>query len=85
MLHDVVIVEDATGAKAIALGTTFLVETEGKKKTFSLVGSNEADPLKGKISNESPLGNAFLGAKAGETVEIELPIGPVRHTITRIL
>ena len=47
MLHDVVIVEDATGAKEIALGTTFLVETEGMKKTFSLVGSNEVNPLEG--------------------------------------
>ena len=84
MLHDVVIVEDATGAKAIALGTTFLVETEGKKKTFSLVGSNEADPLKGKISNESPIGLAFLGAKPGDKIKFQAPSGMIAYRILEI-
>ncbi|MCR4314500.1 MAG: GreA/GreB family elongation factor, partial [Candidatus Uhrbacteria bacterium] len=65
IMHDVVIVKDTTGALEIALGTSFIVETDGKKKTFSLVGSNEANPLEGKISNESPIGLAFLGAKPG--------------------
>lgn len=84
MLHDVVIVEDATGAKEIALGTTFLVETEGKKKTFSLVGSNEANPLEGKISNESPIGLAFLGAKPGDKVEFQAPSGTIAYRILEI-
>ena len=60
MLHDVVLVKNSQGASSIALGTTFIVETEGKKKTYSLVGSNEANPLEGKISNESPIGIAFF-------------------------
>ncbi|MBI4257180.1 transcription elongation factor GreA [Candidatus Uhrbacteria bacterium] len=84
MLHDVVIVEDTTGAKEIALGTTFLVETEGKKKTFSLVGSNEADPLEGKISNESPIGLAFLGAKPGDKIEFQAPAGTIAYRILEI-
>lgn len=84
MLHDVVIVEDTTGAKEIALGTTFLVETEGKKKTFSLVGSNEADPLDGKISNESPIGLAFLGAKPGDKIEFQAPSGTITYRILEI-
>jgi len=84
MLHDVVIVEDATGAKEIALGTTFLVETEGMKKTFSLVGSNEVNPLEGKISNESPIGLAFLGAKPGDKIEFQAPSGTIAYRILEI-
>ena len=84
MLHDVVIVEDATGAKEIALGTTFLVETEGMKKTFSLVGSNEVNPLEGKISNESPIGLAFLGAKPGDKIEFQAPSGMIAYRILEI-
>lgn len=84
ILSDVVIVEDATGAKEIGLGTTFIVETEGKKKTFSLVGSNEANPLEGKISNESPIGLAFLGAKPGEMIEFQAPSGTVSYKIVEI-
>ena len=85
MLHDTVIVEDTTGADEIAIGTTFIVETEGKKKTYSLVGSSEANPLEGKISNESPIGAAFLGARAGETVAFEAPSGTVSYRIIEIM
>ncbi len=84
MLHDVVIVEDATGAMEIALGTTFLVETEGREKTFSLVGSNEANPLEGKISNEAPIGLAFLGAKPGDMVKFQAPSGTITYRIIKI-
>lgn len=84
IMHDVVIVEDTTGAKEISLGTTFVVETDGKKKTFSLVGSNEANPLEGKISNESPIGLAFLGAKPGENVELQAPSGKIQYRILEI-
>lgn len=84
IMHDVVIVQDTIGANEIALGTTFLVETEGKRKTFSLVGSNEANPLEGKISNESPIGLAFLGAKPGESIEFQAPSGIVSYKIVEI-
>ncbi|MEK7620124.1 MAG: transcription elongation factor GreA [Patescibacteria group bacterium] len=84
IMHDVVIVKDTTGAEEIALGTTFIVETDGKKKTFSLVGSNEANPLEGKISNESPIGLAFLGARPGEEVEFQAPSGKIQYRILEI-
>ncbi len=51
------------------------IETAGKKMSFHIVGSNEADPLNGKISNESPIGRAFLGKKAKEEFEVKLPNG----------
>jgi transcription elongation factor GreA len=54
----------------------------GKEKDFDIVGSNEADPLSGKISNESPIGSALIGGKKGETVSVRTPNG---HTDYKIL
>lgn len=84
MILDAVIVEETSGGSTIQLGASFEATTEGQKKTFQLVGASEANPLEGKISNESPIGNAFLGAKEGETVHIEVPSGTVSYTITKI-
>jgi transcription elongation factor GreA len=85
MIHDVVIVEETTGANEISLGTTFVVKTDGMEKTYSLVGSSEANPVEGKISNESPIGLAFMGAKAGETIKFETPSGVVEYQILQIM
>lgn len=54
----------------IALGATVKVKVDGKERTYSIVGPVEADPLAGKISNESPIGKALLGLKKGESTEI---------------
>lgn len=84
MIKDAVIVETQSGGSEITLGSTFNVTFAGKGKSFEMVGSNEADPLAGKISNESPLGQAFMGRAAGETVEIQVPSGTVSYKITDI-
>jgi transcription elongation factor GreA len=57
----------------IDLGVTCDLDFGGNKKTYTLVGPTEANPLEGKISNESPIGKALLGRKAGE--DFELPNG----------
>lgn len=51
---------------------------------FTIVGSNEADPANGKISNESPLGQAFLGKKKGDEFSVTTPKGPVTYKIVNI-
>lgn len=51
---------------------------------FKIVGATEANSLKGKISNESPLGKALLGAKKGEVVSVEAPAGVIEYTILDI-
>lgn len=51
---------------------------------YYLVGSSEADPLKGKISNESPVGQAILGKKKGDDVEVQTPGGVVKYQIKEI-
>lgn len=53
----------------IDLGATVSIDLGGRKLTYTLVGATEANPLEGKISNESPIGKALLGRKAGESFD----------------
>ncbi|MBQ6375882.1 transcription elongation factor GreA [Candidatus Saccharibacteria bacterium] len=55
--------------ESVVLGVSVVLDMGGKKVEYSLVGPTEANPLEGKISNESPIGKAIFGHKAGETVE----------------
>jgi len=54
----------------VSLGSAVVVEVGGRKDQFRIVGSLEADPVEGKISDESPVGKALLGAKPGDTIEV---------------
>ena len=56
---------------AVVLGATVSLDMDGKKIEYTLVGTTEADPFNGKISNESPIGKALLGHKAGDKFELE--------------
>ncbi|MBI3120523.1 MAG: GreA/GreB family elongation factor, partial [Candidatus Kerfeldbacteria bacterium] len=56
----------------------------GAQQTFSITGSQEADPVNGKISNESPMGKAFISHKAGEVVEVKSPRGVMEFKIVSI-
>lgn len=58
----------------VVIGSTVKVDMDGEIDEFAIVGRLEADPMKKKISNESPLGSALLGAKIGEEVEVTTPI-----------
>lgn len=51
---------------------------------YKIVGSMEANSLKGKISNESPVGKALMGAKVGELIEVDTQVGPVKYKILEI-
>jgi transcription elongation factor GreA len=60
-------------------------DADGKTQQYTIVGSTEANPSENKLSNESPVGQALLGHKKGETVRVQLPSGKVRElTITNI-
>lgn len=67
----------STNQNTVGIGSTVLVETDGGVDEFTIVGSLEADPIRGKISNESPVGKALIGAKVGDTVEISSTIKTV--------
>lgn len=69
----------------VRLGSKVKLKTEdGKTKEFQIVGTVEADPLNGKISDESPIGQALLGKKEGEEVEIKTPAETTAYTIADI-
>lgn len=70
---------------SIAVGCTVVLENEkGKQVTYTIVGSVEADPLEGKISDESPIGQALLKKKVGDTVTIKTPSGEITYKIIEI-
>jgi transcription elongation factor GreA len=71
------VVEDAPTHEVAGVGSTVVIKEEGSKKeeAYNIVGAAEADPHKGKISNESPLGKALSGHKAGDKVTVEAPAG----------
>lgn len=68
----------------VVVGSKVGLKTNGKTFSYLLVGPVEADPMDGKISNESPIGRALLGKKAGETIEIKTPKGKTRYSIEKI-
>lgn len=74
------------GKKGSQVGLGSKVELKTGKKTviYSVVGPVEADPLEGKISNESPIGVALMGKKVGDTVEITTPKGQITYEIVAI-
>ncbi len=82
--HSIIIDENEKSSGVIRLGSAFEVKAGNIKKEFTIVGSTEADPMKGFISNESPLGRSFLGCKKGETVEVVVPKGKVMYKIVKI-
>jgi transcription elongation factor GreA len=77
---------DITAAHSIAaLGAVItIVEKESDPETYTIVGRTEADPTRGRISNESPLGKALLGRRIGETVDVTTPGGKLQVRITNI-
>ena len=85
LLKKAVTVEDRAASDSVTFGSRVTVmEAGGDKETFQIVGSVEADPGNGRISNESPLGNALLGRKVGEEVTVETPGGLLCFEITDI-
>lgn len=85
-LRNAVIIEsNGNGTDKVNIGNTVTVAEDGiGEETYQIVGSAEADPLEGKISNESPIGMALLGAKKGDTVMAETPGGAIKFKVLKI-
>lgn len=71
-------------AQKVELGSLVTASYKNVTKKFTIVGSDEANPLNGLISNESPMGKAFMNKKVGDLVEITTPGGKVKYTIDTI-
>ena len=85
MLKEVeVIGNGSSDPDAVEIGDTIVVDRDGVEKEYTIVGSNEADPMSGKISNESPLGQSFLGKKKNEEFTTPTPKGESRCKIVDI-
>ncbi len=85
ILLNVEVIKAPKGDSKVQLGSSVTLKSDdGKSKKFQVVGTVEADPLNGKISDESPIGMALLGKKLGEDVEIKTPAETASYKIIDI-
>ena len=85
MLRNAVIIKEEGPRETVGLGSRVtVVEGDGPPETYHIVGSAEADPAKGLISNESPLGRALMGRKVGEKAVVNAPDGVLVFKIVGI-
>jgi transcription elongation factor GreA len=84
LLNDAVIITKKGGCDKVEVGCQIFVQNKDHKKEFTIVGSEEADPSAGMISNESPLGRAFLGKKKGDEIMVNTPNGKSHYKILKI-
>lgn len=78
------VIEGNGSKELVSIGSTIKVICDANEYQYTIVGSNEADPAKGLISNESPIGRAFLGRKKGEKVIVKAPKGEMECEILEI-
>ena len=87
MLNNAKVVnEDEIDSETVNIGTTVKLKDKDTDEefTYTIVGSAESDPLKNKISNESPIGKTILGHKVGDEVQVEVPSGVMNYEILLI-
>ena len=87
MLLDAVVIEEGQAPKDyVGLGSRVTVTEDGEddSETFIIVGAAEADPTRGRISNESPLGQALMERKVGDRVTVDAPVGEIAFVIAAI-
>ncbi len=84
MIKNATIIDEAHTTDHVQIGSTVEVETVEGAEKFHIVGSAEANPTEGKISNESPVGRALLGKRKGEKVTVRVPAGDFSYKIVRI-
>lgn len=78
--------EDEITTDVVSIGSKVVVNDleYDEEMEYVIVGSAEADPFEGKISNESPLGSSLLGKKPGDQVEVKVPDGSIKYEILKI-
>ena len=84
-IKDSRVVEHDANDDSTQIGSKVGVRTASHQEmVFEIVGSNEADPMQRRISNESPIGKALIGARAGDTVEVDTPSGKMQYEIISV-
>ncbi len=85
MIKNAEIITHSTQHNTVTIGSSVKVKVDGaEERSYSIVGSNEANPSEGKISNESTVGKSLLGKKMGDKVVVETPAGEKEYEITGI-
>ncbi|MFH1232843.1 MAG: transcription elongation factor GreA [Patescibacteria group bacterium] len=84
LLKNLTIVKYHGDKNIISLGSKIKVVSDNKERNFIIVSFNEANPSEGKISNESPLGTAFLGRSKGDEILVNTPRGEVKYKIISV-
>lgn len=87
MIRNAVIIEsDNEDPNVVGLGksVTFVELPDGEEETYTIVGSAEADPFEGKISNDSPMAKSLLGQEIGQEVSVATPAGDIEVRITNV-
>ena len=83
ILQNAEIIQSSDGS-AVVLGSTVELQSSDKTVTYTVVGSVEADPLAGKISNKSPIGEELMGKKVGDEVKIKTPKAEIVYIVKSI-
>jgi transcription elongation factor GreA len=68
----------------VSIGSKVVIKGSDGEETFTIVGSAEAAPREGRISNESPVGAALMGHRKGEKITVQAPSGPIEYTLLKI-
>lgn len=84
MIEKAVIISASAKGGAVSIGSQIKVKSAVGEREFTIVGGTEADPATGLISNESPLGAAFLGHKKGDEVAVRTPKGEAKYKILEV-
>ena len=84
LIKNATIIDENHSTDHVQIGSTVAVMSDDGKESFTIVGSTEAKPTEGRISNESPVGRALLGKKKGEKIVVKVPAGDFTYTIVSI-
>ena len=84
LIKNAVVIEENHSTTHVQIGSTVTLQSDDGKEKFTIVGSAEAAPAEGRISNESPVGRALLGRKKGDTIVVTVPAGDTSYKILAI-
>ncbi len=84
LIKNAVVIDENHSTTHVQIGSTVTIQSDDGKEKFTIVGSAEAAPAQGRISNESPVGRALLGRKKGDTVTVTVPAGDSSYKIVSI-
>ncbi len=84
ILRQAEIIRKSPNKEVVGLGSEVVLRKDGEEKTYTIVGSDEANPSKGSISNESSLGKLLLGKRVGDEVTLKTPRGEAHYSIMKV-